>query len=147
MSRTRAPDFARPGLRAGRASGVRLAAVGLVAAIVCGLASAAASAGTLTVNIDPAAGSGCGLLTPGATQPQFYYACDGFGSEDAALGYFHGAAAVPAGSWVRWQVSAPAAFLINSVYASVNAIGDVNDGAGWGGGDYFDGGGDSWYSG
>ena len=128
-----------------------------VAVVVATLAAALvlvgagpALAGTFTVNLDPAAGTGCDLLAPNGGLSQFLYGCDGITGSDVGLAYLQGndggvaLTGLPAGSRIGYQVNAPAGVTITSAVSNVNNVDNINDGGGWGGGGYWAGGGDAW---
>jgi len=123
-------------------------ALAVFAAVLVMLVGAGpAVAGTFMVNADPAAGTGCDLVSPNGGLNQFYYGCDGFAGSNVGFGYFSGEAALPAGSRIGYQMTAPAGISIYAVQVDVNDISNINDGGGWGGGGYWAGGGDSWSGG
>ena len=125
-----------------------MAALAAIAAALAFLAGAGpAVAGTFIVNADPAAGTGCDLFSPNGGLTQFYYGCDGFAGSNVGFGYLSGEAALPAGARIGYQMTAPPGISIFSAQVGLNAVSNINDGGGWGGGAYWAGGGDSWSSG
>ena len=83
---------------------VAVVAAALAATALVLIGAGPALAGTFTVNLDPAAGTGCDLLSPNGGLNQFYYGCDGFPGPNVGFGYFSGGAALPAGSRIGYQV-------------------------------------------
>jgi hypothetical protein len=124
---------------------VRLRAVVAGAVTVTLLAAGSAAAGTLTLNADPAAGSGCGLFQVNGDVSRFSHSCDGIAGDNAQISSF--GSGLPAGSRIGYQINAPAGITINAAYVGANAITNINNGAGWGGGGYWSGGGDAWVGG
>jgi hypothetical protein len=108
----------------------------------CLIAAAPASAGTFPVYITPPTGAGCGLLAFWGSQA-FAHGCpDAAGRLEVSR--FAGQSPVPTGTNAGYQATAPPGISIIATQVTFAGVSNINNGAGWGGGSYWAGGGDSW---